>query len=61
MNENKLWWKSKTLWFNILGAAGMMFGPTGTLGHVFAADEVAAGMGIGNIALRLMTNKGLVK
>lgn len=54
----KEFWKSKTLWANTIAMAGAVFsGPT--LGHVFAPEEVAAGLGIMNILLRLTTQKGL--
>lgn len=61
MNDNKPWYESKTLWANVLGAAGAMFTPTGMLGHVFAPEEVGALFAVGNVFLRLFTDKGLVK
>lgn len=55
---DKKFWQSKTLWANAIAMTGAMFsGPT--LGHVFAPEEVAAGLGIMNILLRLTTQKGL--
>lgn len=59
--DRKPWYKSKTLWGNALAVAGAMFAPAGALGHVLGPEEVAAGLGIGNIVLRLVTTKGLVK
>lgn len=60
MNETKSWWQSKTLWANtIMGVGALFTGPT--LGHVFAPEEVAAGMGVMNIILRLTTQKGLTR
>jgi len=52
--------KSKTLWFNILAGAAFLFGPAGALGHVFATEEITAFMGVGNIVLRFMTDKGIL-
>ncbi len=57
----KNFWESKTLWFNLLGFAGMMFGVDGALGHVLAPEEVAAGLALGNAALRFTTTTGLIK
>ena len=60
MNETKQWYKSKTLWGNLLMGLGSVFsGPM--FGHVFAPEEVGAIMGIGNIVLRLTTDKGLTR
>lgn len=53
--------KSKTLWFNVLGGAAAMFGADGVFGHVFAPEEVAAVMGIGNIVLRFLTTKSIIE
>ena len=54
----KPWYQSKTLWANGLMGLGALFsGPM--FGHVFAPEEVGAAMGIGNILLRLTTQKGL--
>lgn len=61
MNGKKKWYTSKTLWVNILAASAGLFGANGAFGHVFSPDEVAAGLGVGNILLRLITNKGLVQ
>lgn len=58
--ESKSPLKSKTLWFNVLAGAAAIFGGDGALGHVFAPEEVGAVLGIGNIALRFLTNKGVV-
>lgn len=58
--EKKPWYASKTLWMNTLAVAAAAFDPAGILGHVLAPDEVATGLGIANILLRLVTNKGLV-
>lgn len=52
--------QSKTLWFNLLVGAGALFGPGGAFGHVFTPEEVGAVLGVGNIALRLVTDKKLV-
>lgn len=59
--ETKSPFASKTLWFNVLAAGAALFGADGTFGHVFAPEEVAAVLGIGNIALRLVTSKGILK
>lgn len=57
----KSWWKSKTLWFNVLGAGAALFGTGGALGHVLAPEEVALGVVIGNAGLRFATNTKLVQ
>ncbi len=57
----KPWYQSKTLWFNLLGGLGALFDAGGMFGHVFAPAETSAIMAVGNIALRLVTSKGLVK
>lgn len=57
----KPWWQSKTLWGNALMGLGAMFGPGALFGHVLAVEELGAVMAVGNIALRLVTSKGLVK
>lgn len=51
---------SKTLWFNALGMLAMLFGDGGMLGHVLAPDEVALGMGVGNMVLRFLTDKSIL-
>ncbi len=55
----KNWLKSKTLWFNVLGLAAGLFGVDGPFGHVFTEQEVAIGLGIGNMVLRGLTNEPL--
>lgn len=57
----KPWWQSKTLWANLLMGGAAMFGAGGTFGHVFSPEEVGAVMGVGNIILRLFTDKGLMR
>lgn len=57
----KPWYQSKTLWFNVLAGAAALFGSDGSFGHVFSAEEVGLGLGLGNMALRFMTSEGLVK
>lgn len=52
--------QSKTLWFNLLGGLGAMLGSGGMFGHVFSPEEVGAGLAIGNVILRLMTDKKVV-
>lgn len=59
--DKKKWYESKTLWFNMLGGVAALFGADGAFGHVFSPEEVGATLGIGNILLRLFTNKGLVQ
>lgn len=61
MDNEKKWYASKTLWFNTLTMLGALFGAGGQLGHVLAPEEVAAGIGFGNIILRLFTDKGVVR
>ena len=62
MNEiKKPWYKSKTLWFNVLGgAASMLDQQTGMLGNVLNPEETTALFGIGNIILRFLTNKKII-
>ena len=57
--DKKPWYQSKTLWFNILGGAGALFGSGGMFGQVFSPEEVGAVMAVGNTILRLTTSKGL--
>lgn len=52
--------KSKTLWFNVLGAAAMLFGDGGALGHVLAPDEVGLGLAVGNLVLRFFTDRKVI-
>lgn len=55
--NTKPWWKSKTIWFNVLSAVVMLGG--GQLGiHVPPAVAVPM-VTIGNVALRAITNQGL--
>jgi hypothetical protein len=61
MNMAKKWWESKTLWANGAALAAAAFSPAGMLGHVLTPGEVGAGLGVLNIALRLFTDKGLIK
>ena len=58
---NKSWYESKTLWFNILAGAASIFGAGGMFGHVLAPEEVGGILGLGNILLRVFTDKGLVR
>lgn len=60
MDNSKPFYKSKTLWFNLLAGAGAMFVPGGAFEHVLGPTEVGLIMGIGNALLRFVTDKGLV-
>jgi hypothetical protein len=61
--ETKRWWESRTVWFNVLSG---LVGVITTLGESpLAADpKVKAGftafVGVGNIVLRLITDKPIV-
>lgn len=59
MNDKKKWYQSKTLWTNLLAVGAGIFAPDAAFGHVFSPAEVATALGIGNLLLRLTTNKGL--
>lgn len=65
MNSTKPWWKSKTLWFNILVAVGAA--AEASLGVIqgyfdpriyFAIISIAAGI---NVMLRFISTQGLTK
>lgn len=52
----KEWYKSKTLWGNVLATTALLFTEgSGPFGHVFAPEEVAMGYGLLNTVLRLFT------
>ena len=57
----KNFWQSKTFWFNILATAGALFDQSGALGYVLSPEETVTVMGVGNLFLRLLTSKGIVK
>lgn len=56
--EVKSWWKSKTVWFNIITAA---LGAIGEISNVFPVSEhpllYTNIVAVGNIILRLLTYK----
>lgn len=54
--DSKAWWKSKTLWFNILAMVEILFQPSGALGHVLAPQEIGAIVTGGNVLLRMFTS-----
>ena len=58
--ERKPFFQSKTLWINLAAVLAAAFAPAGAFGHVLAPEEVALGLGIGNLILRFFTTKGLV-
>lgn len=56
MNENKLWWTSKTLWVNAIAAGAIVFqGLSGRL--VIDAEAQVALLALINLGLRLWTKK----
>lgn len=56
-NNGKPWWKSKTIGFNVL--LGVVLEVASLLGQegVVTPETLALIMGIGNILLRIVTNK----
>ncbi len=57
--ENKLWWKSKTLWVNIIALVAMII--QANYGFIVAAEEQAAIIIVVNLILRAITKTGLEK
>mgnify|MGYP001580631639 FL=1 len=56
-NNGKPWWKSKTIGFNVLLAAGLeVANLLGQEGKV-SPEILAQIMGVGNILLRIVTSK----
>ena len=53
MNEKKVW-ASKTLWANVLATGAVL--ATGW----FSPEQIALGMGIGNMILRFLTKEKVV-
>ena len=53
--EGKVWYKSKTIWFNALLGAVVAF--TQAIGHPLGEDVIAAIVTIGNILLRIITTE----
>jgi len=56
----KKWWKSKTVWFNVVtiavGVAGQLLGVVKSETATVALTLV---VGLGNVALRFITNTGI--
>lgn len=59
MIEKKKWFRSKTLWLNVIGIAGIIL--QCEYGFVIDAELEFAILGGINVLLRLITNKGLEK
>lgn len=56
MAEQKPWYRSKIIWFNLLGAGieiAQLLGDS----HIIPARELGLIMGVGNIFLRLVTGQ----
>jgi len=53
---NKNWYKSKTMWINLLITAG---GILTALGSELQAGITFSAIGVVNIVLRYLTNKGI--
>lgn len=51
----KAWWKSKTLWFNVLSLG--VFVASGQAGVAVPANVAVPVVGIGNMALRMLTSQ----
>lgn len=62
MADEKKWWKSRTVWFNVIGLAVAV---AGELVNRFPTGIVAQVSGfvltVGNLYLRLVTTRGLKK
>ena len=56
-NNGKPWWKSKTIGFNVLLAAGLEVADLLGQGGMISPERLALIMGVGNILLRIVTNK----
>lgn len=56
---DKKWYKSKTLWFNILAIVVIL--AKSTIGFEINGDEQAAIVIVGNMLVRLFTTVGIVK
>lgn len=54
----KLFFKSKTLWVNLLTIAAMIF--QGQAGFAFSPETQAIALGVVNIGLRLITKEPVV-
>lgn len=55
--NTKPWWKSKTVWFNVLSAVVLLGG--GQLGIHIPPNVAVPMVTAGNVGLRLLTNQGL--
>ena len=60
MPEGTPWWKSKTLWVNVVGLAVVLV-ETLTQQQVITVQISAAVLGALNIVLRLLTDKPITK
>lgn len=59
MNTNKKWYQSKTLWFNAVSAALAVVFASPDAPVSVTPEETGAFFAVGNIILRLFTNKGV--
>jgi hypothetical protein len=53
----KTWWKSKTLWLNVIALVAMLV--QSNYGFVIAAEEQAAIIVVANLIMRAVTKTGL--
>jgi hypothetical protein len=54
---NKVWWKSKTLWVNVVALAAMLI--QANYGFIIAPEEQIAIITLVNLLLRAITKTGL--
>lgn len=57
MSETKTWWKSKTLWVNIIAGAAFLI--QAYYGFVIAPEEQAGLLVVVNLIMRAITKTGL--
>lgn len=53
----KPWYKSRTIWINLMGGLAMLF--NGPLAHLMPMEYTAFGLAAVNVALRLITTQGV--
>ena len=58
--SKKPWYKSRTIWFNVLGAGVEVVQLFGSMA-VISPENLTLAMGVGNILLRLVTGQSIGK
>lgn len=58
-NNGKPWWRSKTIGFNVLLGAGLKVANLLGQEGIVTPETLALIMGVGNILLRIVTNKSV--